>query len=273
MAGHWAHTLAHLSQFLVAHQWQGAHLGLINSPTPPPANSSVNGTPLGVCLSPGSEPIPPKLVDKVCSGVYVDMKELLRDNIALLRQLEGLNIATTLPALPGALKPRLREVTSLASWLYCFLAYAAMRCPDQESRDRLAYARIMIREAQRHGGQGWLEYNKVFCQQAALDPVIKCNALHPAIQASTLQFGLPTSSSGSQGHPGHFCTLCRGVDHLATACISIFGPACGNSPQSGMCAQYVSSITQQWSVRAGRIGGSPDRPVPHPALAADRNRL
>ena len=63
----------------------------------------MNTAGLGVCLSPGSEPVPQKLVDKVCSGAYVDMKELLGDNISLLRQLESLNIAQTLPALPGSI--------------------------------------------------------------------------------------------------------------------------------------------------------------------------
>ena len=48
------------------------------------------------------------------------------------------------------------------------------------------YALLMIREAQRHGGQGWLVYDRVFRQQAALDPSFQWNVLHPAIQASTL---------------------------------------------------------------------------------------
>ena len=176
---------------------------------------NMNPAGLGVCLSPGSEPVPQKLVDKVLSGAYVDMKELLGDNISLLSQLESLNIAQTLPALPGSMKPRLREVSSLASWLYCFLAYAALRCPDKESRDRLVYARLVIREAQRHGGQGWLAYDRVFRQQAALDPSFQWNVLHPAIQASTL---FAPDSQSLSAHGGTFCSICRGVDHRADYC-------------------------------------------------------
>ena len=181
--------------------------------TPNPARA-------GVCLSPGSEPFPRKLVDRVQSGAYVDMKELLGDNISLLQQLEAMNMTATLPALPGSMKPRFREVTALASWLYCFLAYAALRCPDQESRDRLEYARLIIREAQRHGGQGWLDYDRVFRQQAALDPALRWNTLQPAIQASTLfnPIPAPASSNGPATNVGAFCSLCRGVDHSATSC-------------------------------------------------------
>ena len=169
---------------------------------------------------PCSEPFPRKLVDKVQSGAHVDMKELLGDNISLLQQLEALNVTTTLPVLPGVMKPRLRDVSSLASWIYCFLAYAALRCPDQESRDRLEYARLIIREAQRQGGQVWLEYDKVFRQQAAIDPTLRWNSLQPAIQAATLfnSAPAPTSSGGQAWNAGKFCTLCRGVDHSAAGC-------------------------------------------------------
>ena len=172
----------------------------------------------GVSLSPCLEPFPQKLVDKVRSGTYVDMKELLGDNISLLKQLESLNISATLPALPGTLKPRLREVSSLASWLYCFLAYIGLQCQDPDTRDRVAYARLIIREAQRHGGQGWLEYDRIFRQQAALDPTIRWNVLQPAIQASTLLATPASQSHLNSAGAGSFCLLCQGVDHAPPAC-------------------------------------------------------
>ena len=62
----------------------------------------------GTCLSPGSDLCPHKLVEKVQSGIYVEIKELLGDNISLLNELESLNVVTTLPALPGNAKPQLR---------------------------------------------------------------------------------------------------------------------------------------------------------------------
>ena len=67
----------------------------------------------------------------------------------------------------GSLEPHFREVTSLSTWAYCFLAYVALQTDDHQVRDRLAYARLIIREAQRHRGVGWLDYDKVFWQQAA----------------------------------------------------------------------------------------------------------
>ena len=41
--------------------------------------------------------------------------------------------------------------------------------PDPLARDLMTYGRLILREAQRHGGMGWLEYDRVFRQQAAVE--------------------------------------------------------------------------------------------------------
>ena len=164
----------------------------------------------GFSLSPASEPFPPKLVERIQAGHFVEMRDLLTNNISLIQQMEAFNGHCTLPALPGMLKPRLREVSSLASWIYCFLAYVAIRAQDPTTRDMLAYARLLVREAQRHGGSGWLDYDWVFWQQAAIDRLLQWNTLHPGIQAAMMMGGGPGS--------GTFCILCRGSDHLASNC-------------------------------------------------------
>lgn len=130
-----------------------------SQPTPSAFQSGPEATiaPLltpGLSLSPASEPFPAKLVERVRSGQFVEMRDLLTDNIALLQQLEVFRGQCPLQTLPGALKPRLRDVVSLPSWMYCFLAYVAIRSRDPATRDMLAYARLLIREAQRHGGSG-----------------------------------------------------------------------------------------------------------------------
>ena len=123
----------------------------------------------GFSLSPTTAPFPQKLVDKVLSGQFVEMRDLLTDNTSLLRQLETFGGQYPMPTMPGILKPRLRDITTLPSWVYCFLANTAIRSPDPTTREMLAYARLVIRESPRHGGSGWLQYDRVFRQQAALD--------------------------------------------------------------------------------------------------------
>ena len=178
----------------------------------------------GFALSPASEPFPQKLVERIRSGQYVDMRDLLTDNLSLLQQLEAFG-GQPFPTLPGMLKPRLREVSTIPSWIYCFLAYIAIRSPDPYTRDMLAYARLVIREAQRHGGNAWLTYDKVFRQQAALDHSLRWNTLHSGIQAATL-VGQPSGT-------GMFCTLCREPDHTADHCALTYLQHPYNQPPRG----------------------------------------
>ena len=177
----------------------GANAGL-----PHPSSTS------GLVLSPAAEPFPRKLVDKVNSGQFVEMRELMADNIALLHQLEAMHGYSPLH-LAGVARPRLRDVSSLTSWCYCFLGYIAIRTADPTTRDQLAYARLIIREALRHGGAGWLDYDRAFRQQAAVDPSLRWNTLLPGLLASTM-LGRGT------GQGALFCTLCRDVDHTRTQC-------------------------------------------------------
>ena len=140
---------------------------------------------MGMVLSPALEPFPAtcRLVARVRSGQYVELRDFLTDNISLLQQLEV--VQGSFPV-TGPARPRLREITSLPSWLYCFLAYVAIRTNDHATRDQLAYARLLIRESQCHGGSGWLDYDRVFRQQVAIDSALQWNTLHAGLQASTI---------------------------------------------------------------------------------------
>ena len=100
-----------------------------------------------------------KLVDRAHSGQFVDMRNLLTDNVSLLQQMDTFVGHHAFPFLPGMLKPRLRDVTCLPSWIYRFLTYIAIQANDQGVRDRRAYARLMISEARRHGGSGLMIRN------------------------------------------------------------------------------------------------------------------
>lgn len=149
-------------------------------------------------------------MDRVRAGNFVEMKELLTDNMSLISQLEsvqGLSPAHML----GSARPRLREVSSLATWCYCFMGYMAIRTSDPLTQSQLTYARLLLKEAQRHGGLGWIDYDRAFRQQAAAEPSLQWNTLNPGLQASTI---LSQPSAGTRS----FCTLCREVDHTRAQC-------------------------------------------------------
>ena len=166
--------------------------------------------PRGLILSPASDPIPSRLVQRIRSGEFVEMRDLLADNVALHTQLEDLHGVVSLATTPAALRPRLREVPNIQSWMYCFAAYVAVRSNDPTTRELLAYSRLVIREALRHGGSGWMEYDRSFRRQAAINPSMPWNTISPGLQAATLM--------GNGGNPSVFCTLCREPDHYARQC-------------------------------------------------------
>lgn len=160
-------------------------------------------------MSPATDPIPYTLVQRIQSGQFVDMRDLLADNVHLLNQLTSLHGATALP-LATINRTRLREIPSLASWLYCFNAYVAVRTQDPLTRQMLAYSRLIIREALRHGGVGWLEYDRVFRRQLSINPTLPWKTLEPGLQAATI-LSQRTSS-------GMMCNLCRESDHTTHQC-------------------------------------------------------
>ena len=101
-------------------------------------------------------------------------------------------------------------MTSLPSWICAFLTYLAIQTTDPLTRDQLTYVRLVIREYLRHSGQGWLEYDRLFRQQAALDRTLQWNAIQPALQATTI---LEQRVGG-----GVTCTICHECDHTASQC-------------------------------------------------------
>ena len=160
-----------------------------------------------VVLSSALPPVAPKLAAKIKSGIYIPMKDMLADNMSLCTQLEAL---PTQQILSVATKPRLREIDNPLTWVSCFLAYTAMQTPDPMTRDLLTYGRLVIRESQRHSGPGWLEYDRIFRQHAALSPSTVWNELNPSLHASTVL--------SYRAGPGRVCSLCHEPDHTASAC-------------------------------------------------------
>ena len=212
-----------------------------------PIPSMASPTQAALSLSLSTEPIPAKLVHRIQSGQFVEMRDLLGDNIALTQHFESVNDNFPAFVLPASSRPRLREVASLPSWIYCFLTYLAVGTSDQTTRDRLVYARLILREALRHGGKGWLDYDRLFRQQAASNPSLPWNALHPSLVASTILGQRPGS--------GTFCTICQGFDHLPSQCAMAYLQH--PTRQGGSLRPVRQGQTVCWSWNEGRCSFHP----------------
>ena len=98
--------------------------------------------------------------------------------------------------MPGRACPCLREISTLLEWIYS---------SDPVARNLRTYVRLILHEARWHSGSEWLEYDKVFRQQAAMDPTLPWNELNASLLASTVL--------SLQSNQGLFCSLRQEAEH------------------------------------------------------------
>ena len=67
----------------------------------------------GTILSTSLQPVSARLTRRILAGEFVEMRDLLVDNMALYDQLESLHGQLMIGSTPGVLRTRLREVPSL----------------------------------------------------------------------------------------------------------------------------------------------------------------
>ena len=161
-------------------------------------------------LSPSLPPVPTKVMDKIANGNYVDFKELLADNVALVQRLQELGVPNGTQLLASS--QRLREVQDPLTWIHCFLLYVAARVPHQETRDLLTYGVLIINLARQHAGRGWLAYDNKFRLQKAAGSMAPWTEINASLMALTVLANVGHQTSDRA------CTICYSTDHNKSEC-------------------------------------------------------
>lgn len=170
-----------------------------------PRSEEATAGPTPFTLGEGLPTVPAKLVKKIENGEFVDMAELLRDNIEAERRHEGRQLQG------GETKRPRREVPDLLSWVQCSGTYAGVvtrRHPDK-TKEMFAYMTMVVREARRCGGSGWREYDTMFRQLAASGEASEWSKLNASIYAVSFL---------AQSIRGKMCPHCLEPDHTADTC-------------------------------------------------------
>jgi hypothetical protein len=123
-------------------------------------------------------------MEKVRAGKYVDFREMLPDNVALLEQLSTLGNSN-----PAPTTARLRELKDPLSWVFCFMYYIAASSSDPLTQQLAAYGQIVVHLCQKHGGSGWLAYDRLFRLQKAAGVTTSWEEINPSIMAATVLGG------------------------------------------------------------------------------------
>ena len=183
--------------------------------TPLPAGSDPGAMPKAapLIISPALAPISAKVVEKAHSRALVDFKEFLVDNTLLVQRLQELGQAGSIPIASEPLisNSRMREVSDPLMWALCFLAFMAARTSHDETRDLAAYGMVVLQLARKHGGSGWLLYDRQFRLQQAAGASLPWVEINSSLMAATV---LGQSNERST-RP---CNLCLAADHSREDC-------------------------------------------------------
>ena len=179
--------------------------------TAPEASTSKGVASRPFILSEGLPPVPHKLVLRILRGEYIDMAELLRDNLEAQRRSSSQQTSSS-SSDPSSSRSR-REVPDLLSWVQCFGTYVAIVTSKkpEKMRQLLAYQTLIVREARRCGGKGWLAYDSYFRQQAVGDDKADRSRLNQSLYAVTF------IAQGERTR-GRCCVLCLESDHAEEQC-------------------------------------------------------
>ncbi len=176
--------------------------------------------------------VPAMLVKRILKGEYIDMAELLRDNVEAERRRVSGNEGSQVP------RSGRRELPDFESWLQCFSSYAALVCQmyPQKARELWAYQAMMVSEHRKCGGRGWLLYDSAFRQQITSLKEVDFSKINQSLYSTTFL---------AYGGRRQCCTHCMLSDHPTEEC----------ALHPGRDVPVVQ-IQDQYSKRARRPDGS-----------------
>ncbi|XP_065829947.1 uncharacterized protein [Oscarella lobularis] len=187
-----------------------------------PSAAAVDGTSFGALARALAQAVPPptspdfaledgvsvsgKMVAKIQAGQYVELAELLPDNLELLKR----EVGPFFEWMPQS-RSQLRSIPSVLSWARCFSTYAIVRCAGDPSRaaSLFSYMRLILQEAAKLGGEGWRTYDTRFRKLAAVRPAMDWATPHQGIYAQTFV---------ALGNNAPRCPLCLDTDHVKAVC-------------------------------------------------------
>ena len=181
--------------------------------------------------------IPATLVDKIVKGQYIDLCDLLQDNILLAKKAPSGDRSDGDSGSGHTRRHKKREFSKdeagLLSWTQCFAVYTAIVCSQNPERinDLLAYMVTMINEGRRFKFQGWLTYDEMFRQSVVKSKSTSWAQLNGTLYATTFL--------SQQKGESITCQKCASPDHYTY-----------------QCALYERSYSQ----RAGSPGARRKRP-------------
>lgn len=118
-------------------------------------------------IGPGYAPVPHKLATKITAGMFIELADLLAENIKA-QEIEP-HAFLDGKLLVSSSKKRVVEITDILSWVEAFTIYCLILCQSYPARwpDLNQYKLLIIQMAKRFPGLAWLHYDGAFRKEAA----------------------------------------------------------------------------------------------------------
>ena len=109
-------------------------------------------------VGPGYAPIPGKLVAKITSGAFVELADLLAENIHAQEAEPHTYLDGKLLVAPA--KKRVVEINDILTWIQAFTIYQWIFCSTYPScwQDTTQYKLLIIQMVSQFPGPAWLNY-------------------------------------------------------------------------------------------------------------------
>ena len=116
--------------------------------------------------------MPAKLVDKIECGAFIEMANLLPEQLGTYYSNKEPKARTKKPS-----------VTNKMGWLQCFAVYIAVRCQKQPERirDLMGYQALIINAYMEYTGDYWMGYDCRFRQITASQPDRSWASIDPTL--------------------------------------------------------------------------------------------
>lgn len=221
--------------------------------TPSPLSSLPMDQPFVV--GPGFSPIPYKVVSKMVAGKFVNLEELLPENILSQEHEPQILLDGRLVFAPSVKKAK-RQILDITTWFEAFSIFSLILGTYFPSRkdDLLKYKLLILRTFRQFSGSAWLNYDREFRELAAAERCttwatmnVQLYNFHTAGAHVRPRLAASSSSSSSKEPQGnvtakvfchswnaglckapnascrfrHVCSLCEG-DHRKSACSDHF---------------------------------------------------
>ena len=149
-------------------------------------------------VGPGYAPIPYKLVFKITAGLFIDLADLLPDNIRA-KEIEPHVFSEGKLVVSGS-KKRVVEIADIITWIEAFTIFSMILCHTFPSRwkDLNQYKLLIIQTARCFSDKSWLHYDIAFRKEAAASGSTDWSRMHPDLYNFHTRSPVTTSAaSGS----------------------------------------------------------------------------